>query len=428
MNLHIKNGRVIDPANHIDKIQDLFIADGRVAALGMPPLGFSANRTIDATGQVVCPGLVDLCARLREPGLEYKGTIASETFAAASAGITTLCCPPDTDPVIDTPAVAELIRQRAEQANIVHVVTLGALTRGLAGTQLSEMAALKAAGCVGVSNAMAPITNTSVMRSALEYAATYQLTVFLYGEDHWLRHNGCMHEGAVSTRLGLPGIPAAAEIVGVTRDLALIEQTGARAHFCRLSTAQAAQLVHRAQRQGLPVTADVSAHQLHLTEIDVGDFNSLCHVIPPLRSQRDMEGLREAVAKGIISSIVSDHQPHEQDAKLRPFAETDPGISALETLLPLSLRLTENNHMSLSDVIARLTVNPANILGIPTGTLSVGARADICIFDPAMRWQLSEDTIVSRGRNSPFIGWPLEGKATHTIVAGKLIYSHSVLA
>lgn len=428
MNLQIKNGRVIDPANHIDQIQDLYVAQGRIVALGMPPQGFIAQRSIDATGQVVCPGLVDLCARLREPGLEYKATIASESFAAASAGITTLCCPPDTDPIIDTPAVVELIRHRAEQANIVQVVTLGALTKGLAGKQLSEMAALQAAGCVGVSNALAPIVNTSVMRSALEYAATYNLTVFLFGEDHWLRHNGCMHEGAVSTRLGLPGIPAAAEIVGVTRDLALIEQTGARAHFCRLSTAQAAQLVHRAQRQGLPVSADVSAHQLHLTEIDSGDFNSLCHVIPPLRTQRDMESLREAVAKGTISCIVSDHQPHERDAKLRPFAETDPGISALETLLPLSLRLAENNFMTLSEVIARLTSNPARILGIPAGTLSIGASADICIFDPSVPWQLREDGIVSRGHNSPFIDWPLKGRATHTIVAGRIVYSPSVLA
>lgn len=428
MGMHIKNGRVIDPANRIDNVQDIYLANGRVAALGTQPAGFNAEQTIDATGLVVCPGLVDMCARLREPGLEHKATIASESFAAASAGITTLCCPPDTDPIIDTPAVAELIRQRAEQANIVHVVTMGALTKGLAGKQLSEMAALKAAGCVGMSNAMAPIVNTAVMRSALEYAATYNLTVFLYSEDAWLRHNGCMHEGAVSTRLGLPGIPEAAEIVGVTRDLALVEQTGARVHFCRLSTAQAAQLVYRAQKQGLPVSADVAAHQLHLTEIDAGDFNSLCHVIPPLRSQRDMEGLREAVAKGIINSIVSDHQPHELDAKLRPFSETDPGISGLETLLPLSLRLAENKFMSLSDVIARLTCNPAKILGLAAGSLSVGSLADICIFDPEISWQLTQNTFVSRGHNSPFIGWPLKGKVTHTVVAGKLVYSHRVLA
>lgn len=422
MRLRITNGRVIDPANAIDGVQDIFIADGRIQAIGDALQGFTADREIDATGLIVCPGLVDLCARLREPGQEHKGTIASETFAAASAGITTLCCPPDTDPVIDTPAVIELIRNRAEAAGYARVVPLGALTEGLAGESLSEMAALKEAGCVGVSNALRPITNTHVLRCAMEYAATHGLTVFLNPEDPWLRNKGCMHEGAVSTRLGLPAIPESAETAAVARDLMLIEQTGVRAHFCRLSTARAVRMVARARYEGLPVSADVSAHHLYLTEMDVADFNSQCHVTPPLRTQRDRDGLRAGLARGAVAAICSDHQPHEPDAKLAPFSATEPGISSLDTLLPLSLRLVDEDVLTLSEVLACLTHKPAQILGIEAGTLSTGAAADICIFDPQRYWELTESTLQSRGRNTPFMGWEFKGRVTHTLLAGKIVY------
>lgn len=422
MRLRISNGRVIDPANAIDSVEDIFIADGRIQAIGDTLQGFTADREIDATGLIVCPGLVDLCARLREPGQEHKGTIASETFAAASAGITTLCCPPDTDPVIDTPAVIELIRNRAEAAGYARVVPLGALTEGLAGESLSEMAALKAAGCAGVSNALRPVTNTHVLRCAMEYAATHSLTVFLYPEDPWLRNKGCMHEGAVSTRLGLPAIPESAETAAVARDLMLIEQTGVRAHFCRLSTARAVRMVARARYEGLPVSADVSAHHLYLTEMDVADFNSQCHVTPPLRTQRDRDGLRAGLARGTLAAICSDHQPHEPDAKLAPFSATEPGISSLDTLLPLSLRLVDEDVLTLSEVLACLTHKPAQILGLEAGTLSTGAPADICIFDPQRYWELTESTLLSRGRNTPFMGWEFKGRVTHTVLAGKIVY------
>ncbi|RJQ47231.1 MAG: dihydroorotase [Gammaproteobacteria bacterium] len=425
MRISIKSGRVIDPANGVDQVQDLHLDAGRIVALGKAPAGFKAERDISARGRIVCPGLIDLSARLREPGFKHKATIASETAAAAAAGITTLCCPPDTQPVIDTPAVAELIHQRAAQSGKARVLTLGALTKGLAGTELSEMAALKEAGCAGVSNALHPLGNTLIMRRAMEYAATHRLTVFLHAEDAHLAAGGCAHEGAVSTRLGLPAIPESAETAAVARELILIEQTGVRAHFCRLSSARAAQMIARAQHDGLPVTADVSAHQLHLTDMDLGHFNSLCHVRPPLRTRRDLEGLRHAVAQNTVSAICSDHQPHEADAKLGPFSETEPGVSALETLLPLTLRLAQEGTLTLADALARLTTGPARILGIEGGTLGVGAVADICVFDPEQYWTLDAKTLRSRGCNTPFLGWEFKGRVTHTLLDGKLVYEFS---
>jgi dihydroorotase len=423
MNLRLKSGRVIDPANRIDDILDVYITDGRIAALGAAPEGFSATREIDASGCIVCPGLVDLCARVREPGQEHKATIATESVAAAAGGITTLCCPPDTNPVVETPADIELIRLRAEKIGKTRIVTLGALTHGLDGERLSEMAALKNAGCVGVSNALRPLANTLVQRRALEYASTFDLTVFLHPNDHWLSANGCAHEGQVATRLGLPGIPEAAETAAVARDLTLIEQTGIRAHFCHLTTARAVHMVARAQFDGLQVTADVAIPYLYLTEVDISDFDSRCHVIPPLRTTQDRLHLREALQRGTLSAISSDHQPHEADAKLRSFPSTEPGISGLDTLLPLGLRLVDEHAIKLDELIHRLTAGPAGILGLPFGTLSVGASADVCIFDPDLAWQLSADTMHSNGHNTPFMGWEMKGRVIHTLLAGNLVHS-----
>lgn len=422
MKIAIVNGLIIDPANGVDTVGDLYIANGCIAAIGAAPPGFSAQRRIDAAGKVVCPGLVDLGARLREPGQEHKATIASETRAAARGGVTSLCCPPDTSPVVDTPAVAELIRQRAAAAGMARVYTLGALTQGLDGQRLSEMAALQRAHCVGLSNALVPMANTQVLRRAMEYAATFHMTVFLQAEDPWLRNNGCVHEGMMATRLGLPGIPEAAETVAVARDLALIEHTGVRAHFCRLSTGKALRMVARAQYDGLPITADVSAHQLFLTEIDVGDFNAQCHVLPPLRTQRDRDALRKGVANNTLAAVCSDHQPHEPDAKLAPFGATAAGISGLETLLPLMLRLVTDGVLPLNDALARVTAQPARILGIEAGTLTPGRPADVCIFDPEDYWTLEPERLASRGHNTPFAGWELRGRVTHTLLGGKLVY------
>ena len=423
MSLMITGGRLIDPANGIDGKKDLYIdARGFVAGVGKAPAGFKATRTIDAAGKIVCPGLVDLRARLREPGLEYKATIESETRAAVAAGITTLCCPPDTHPVIDTPAMAQMLQSRAWRFGLAFIHPLGALTRGLEGKLLADMEALDEAGCVGFTNALAPMLDTQVLRRALEYAATLDLTVFLHAEDPWLKGAGCVHEGEISTRLGLPGIPEAAETVAVARDLALIEQTGCRAHFCGLSSARAVAMVAEAQKRGLPVSADATAHHLHLTEHDISDFDTQCHVRPPLRSKRDREALRRALKSGVLGAICSDHQPHEPDAKLAPFAQSEPGISALETLLPLTLKLVDENVLELPEAIALLTNKPAQILGIEAGQLGISATADVCVFDLKATWTLTEDQIRSRGHNTPFLGHEFRGRVTHTLVGGKVVF------
>ena len=419
MRILISGGRVIDPANGIDEMIDLYIAGRYIAALGTCPEGFTPDLTIDARGRIVCPGLIDLRARLREPGQEHKATIETETTAAAAGGITTICCPPDTDPVIDTPAVATMVRSRARAVGKARVLPLGALTQGLRGEQLSEMSALKEAGCVGVSNVLQPLANHLILRRAMEYAATFDLTVFVNPEDYHLSCGGAAHDGAVAARLGLPGIPQAAETVAVAATLALVEELGTRTHFAQLSTARGAQMLGRAQHDGLPVTGDVSAHHLHLTETDVLDFDNLCHIRPPLRTQRDRDGLRDWLARGAIGAICSDHQPHEEDAKLAPFGDTAYGISGLETLLPLSLRLFDDGVLDLSEIIARLTCQPAAILGRQrSGTLAVDAVADVCIFDPERYWTVSPDSLLSRGHNTPFLNWEMKGRVTHTFLAG----------
>jgi dihydroorotase len=420
--LSIRGGRVIDPTDGIDAVLDLHIRGGVIAAMGDAPAGFAADEVIDATGLVVCPGLVDLSARLRQPGHEHKATIASETRAAAAAGVTTLCCPPDTQPVVDTPAVAQLIRQLADERGHARVLPAGALTRGLAGEQISEMAALKLAGCAVMSNADRPVRNTRVLRRALEYASTYGLCTFLHPADAYLSEGGLVHEGLIATQLGLPGIPEAAEVLGVARDLALAEQTGARVHFRGLSTARATAMLAEARARGLPVSADVAAHQLWLTEDALAGFNAQAHLIPPLRTRADRDALRAAVAAGEITAICSDHQPHERDAKLNPFPQTAPGMSALETLLPLTLGLVADGLLDLPAALACITCNPAAILGKPVGRLRPGGIADICVFDPLETWVVAADRLVSRGRNTPLLGENMTGRVRHTLLAGRVVF------
>ncbi|MEI6414296.1 MAG: dihydroorotase [Pseudomonadota bacterium] len=421
--LSLLQGRLIDPARGIDEILDLHVENGLVAGIGQAPQGFKAERILDVAGFVVCPGLVDLCARLREPGAEHKATIASETRAAAAAGITTLCCPPDTDPIIDTPAVAELIRQKAEIEGYARVLPLGALTAGLRGEHLTAAAALQRAGCVALSDGGRPTVNSLAQRHALAYASTFGMTAFLTPLDATLMAQGCIHEGRISTRLGLPGIPEAAETAGLARDLALVEQLeGVRVHFRGLSSARAARRLTQAMAEGLPVSADVAIHQLFMTEEDVQDFDGCCHVLPPFRSLVDREALRQAVAAGHIAAVCSDHQPHEPDAKLCPFPDTEPGISALETLLPLVLRLVDENLLGLADALARVTSGPADILGLPYGRLPVGGVADVCVFDPAATWRLDPSSWFSRGHNTPLTGWMLRGRVEYTLLAGQLVF------
>ncbi|MCK5649071.1 MAG: dihydroorotase [Gammaproteobacteria bacterium] len=420
--ISIINGRVIDPANQIDQQMDIHLYQGKIIALGNTPENFAAQQIIDASRQVVCPGLIDLRFRLRDRGYETKGSIASETRAAVAGGVTALCCPPDTDPIIDNAAMVKLIRLKSETEGVAKVYTLSALTQQLEGEKLSEMRKLKDAGCVGTTNALHPVKSTLVMRRALEYAASHDITVFIQAVDPWLS-DGCAHEGAVSTRLGLAGIPVSAETIAISRDLQLIELTGAKAHFCQLSSAKAVQIIQQAQQDGLLVTADVTAHHLHLTDMDIGYFDSNCHVIPPLRTQRDQDALRQGLKSGIISNIVSDHQPHSSDAKLAPFAETKAGISAVETLLPLALKMIDIQGMNLSEVIERLTLQPARILNLAEGTLSIGADADICIFDPEAYWIVDREKLLSQGKNTPFHGWELKGKVTYTIKSGEVVFA-----
>jgi dihydroorotase len=422
MRIKLANGRIIDPANKLDKKGDLFIENGKILSVNKKPSKFTPDKIIEANELIVCPGLVDLSAHLREPGQQHNASISSETTAASSGGITSICCPPDTQPVIDTPAVVELIHQRAKSAHKTHVFPLGAMTHALKGKTLAEMWALSQAGCIGVSNAQIAIDSTEVLRRALEYAATFGITVHLYCEDSYLRNSGVAHEGAVSVRMGLPAIPETAETVAISRVLLLVEQCGTHVHFCRLSCRRSVELIAAAKKQGLPVTADVSIAHLHLTEIDLGNFNSHCHLQPPLRSQRDKEGLHAGLADGTIDSICSNHQPHDDDAKSAPFSMTEPGASLLEVLLPLTLQLVDKKSFELSRAIAALTIEPAKIAGITAGTLSPGAAADVCIFDPEAGWTLDPTKLVSAGKNTPFAGWEMTGKVTHTLLEGQIVY------
>ncbi|RTZ75767.1 MAG: dihydroorotase [Gammaproteobacteria bacterium] len=421
-NIHIRGGRLLDPASGTDEELDLFLGEGRVLAIGEAPAGFQAHQVIDASGQVVCPGLIDLGVYLREPGFEHKATIASETRAAARGGITTLVCMPETDPVIDTPATWELIRRRAKACGNARVLAVGALTQRLAGEQLAEMAALKAAGCVAVSNGRHRLANTLVARRAMEYASTFDLPLVLCSEDPHLKANGCVHEGAIATRLGLPGIPSAAETVAVARDLALTEHTGSRSHFHTLSTGRAIEMIAQARRGNRRLSADVAIHQLFLQESDVDGFRAECHVDPPLRTLGDRDRLRQALGEGHIDVICSDHQPHEADAKREPFPATAPGISGLETLLPLTLRLVEEGVLTLPHAIACLTANPAAVLNLPLGRLEPGGSADVCIFDPEAVWEFSAEKMASAGRNTPFDGWEFRGRVTCTLFEGRITY------
>ncbi|MBD2839553.1 dihydroorotase [Pseudomonas sp. JM0905a] len=421
MRTHILGARLIDPASGHDQIADLFLDSGKVAAIGKAPAGFEADKTLDAKGLVAAPGLVDLSVALREPGYSRKGNIASETLAAVSGGVTSLCCPPLTRPVLDTPAVAEMILDRAQEAGHAKVFPIGALTKGLAGEQLSELVALRDVGCVAFGNGLASFASNRVQRRALEYAATFDLTVVFHSQDASLAEGGLAHEGPTASFLGLAGIPETAETVALARDLLLVEQSGVRAHFSQITSARGAEMIAQAQARGLPVTADVAMYQLILTDEALIDFSSLYHVQPPLRTRADRDALREAVKSGVINAISSHHQPHEPDAKLAPFGATEPGMSGVELLLPLAMTLVQDGLLDLPTLLARLTVGPARALRLPAGRLAVGAPADVVLFDPQAT-TLAGETWKSKGDNCPFIGHCLPGKVRYTLVDGRIIF------
>ncbi len=423
MKLHIKNGHVIDPLSDIDTQLDLYINGGKIVAVGNAPESFNADKTIDATGMVVIPGLVDLCARLREPGYEYKATLESELRAAVQGGVTSLVCPPDTDPVLDESGLVGMLKQRAKAQNLAHVYPLGALTMGLAGKEITEMSALTDAGCVGFSQAEHLITDTNVLLRAMQYAKTFGYTVWLRPQDPYIGVGGVAHSGAFASRMGLSGVPVMAETIALHTIFELQRSTGARVHLCRISSAAGVELVRQAKREGLDVSCDVGVHHLHLSDIDIGFFDANARLSPPLRSERDRDALRMAVFDGTIDAICSDHTPVDDDEKMLPFAEASPGATGLELLLSLVLKWSRESHVNLAIAIARITSDPARVAGLSVAKLTVGSSADLCIFDPHAEWKVEGSALASQGKHTPFLNYILPGQVQHTLVAGHPVFS-----
>ena len=432
MKFLIQNGRVIDPASGRDEVTDVAIASGRILSIGSVPPDFGAHRTVDATGLVVMPGLVDLAARLREPGHEHEGMLESELNAAAAGGVTSLVCPPDTDPPLDEPGLVEMLKFRARKLSLCRLFPLGALTRGLGGQVLTEMAELTESGCVGFSQADVPIVDTQILLRALQYAATVGTTVWLRANDPWLG-KGVAASGPLATRLGLSGVPVAAETLALHTLFELVRSTGARVHVCRLSSAAGVALLRAAKAEGLPITADVSINSLHLTDVDIGYFNSDMRLSPPLRQGHDRDALRAALADGTLDALVSDHTPVDDDEKNLPFGEAEPGASGLELLLSLTLKWGQAHGLSMAQSLARVTCDPVRVIGDTLGSLASsagrllpGGVADICVFDPAIEWPVMPNQLLSQGKHTPFAfastGMALPGRVRYTMVAGNWAY------
>jgi len=435
MNILIQNGRVIDPASGFDHTADVAVADGHIVAIVQAgeklPANFKAEQTIDAKGCIVAPGLVDLQARLREPGYEHEGMLDSELTAAVAGGVTSLVCPPDTDPVLDEPGLIEMLKFRAEKLHRARVFPLGALTRGLKGVVLTEMSDLTDAGCVGFSQAEVPLENTQVLQRALQYAATFGYTVWLRPQEVHLG-KGVAASGPLATRLGLGGVPVAAETIALHTIFALMRSTKARVHLCRISSAEGVELVRAAKKEGLAVTADVSINSLHLSDHDIGYFDSRARVTPVLRQQRDRDALRAALADGTLDALVSDHMPVDNDGKALPFAEAESGATGLELLLSLSLKWANDSQVGLLRALDVLTAQPAKVLGKiagqseSIGQLHVGGVADLVVFDPAAEWHVTPDALHSQGKHTPFAfdmtGMSLPARVKATLVAGRVAY------
>lgn len=425
MKLLIQGGRVIDPASGFDVVADVAIADGKILALGATPAGFVPDQTVAAKGCVVAPGFVDLSVRLREPGHEHEGMLASELAAAVAGGVTSVVCPPDTDPVLDVPGLVEMLRYRSERLHKARVLPLGALTRKLDGEVLTEMVGLTAAGCVGFSQADVPLANTQVLQRALQYASTFGYSVWLRPQELHLG-KGVVASGPLATRMGLSGVPVAAETIALHTIFELMRATKARVHLCRISSAAGVELVRQAKVEGLLVTCDVSINSLHLTDVDIGFFDSRMRLTPVLRQQRDRDALRAALSDGTIDALVSDHTPVDEDAKALPFAESEPGATGLELLLSLTLKWADACGVALPAALAVITQNPAAVLGemaTPVGGLRIGAVADICVFDPTAHWTVESATLRSQGKHTPFGGYELPGRVRATLVAGLIAYA-----
>jgi len=422
MSIAINNARLVIPNLEMDEVGSVYIKNDKVLAIGRKPRGFEAKTTIDAKGLVLIPGIVDLAVRLGKGGEEYGTGITQEGQAALRGGITTVACLPDTGPIIDSVGAVDFMLHHPTTKTKIRVVPIGALTKQLAGEEISEMASLKNAGCIGVGNAWQAIRDTRVVRRAFEYAASNDLTVYIHPEDHALMADGCAHEGMVATRLGLIGIPEAAETVAIGTYLPLIEHTGVRAHFCRVSTRVGQNMIRRAQYDGAQITADVSINQLFLTEMDIMDFNPLANTRPPLRNQLDKEALRAALSNGSVNVISSDHIPLSRDSKLDAFPSTSPGISGFETLLSLTLKLVEEKVITLMQAVRLLSNNPGEIAGGNYGKVYEGGFADLTLIDLSDEWPCDPDSFTSLGKNSPYGGWSMPGTVRYTIVNGKIAY------
>ncbi len=430
----IRGGRVVDPASGRDEAVDVAIAADRIVAIGTGSrfADFDAERVIDASGLVVMPGLVDLAARLREPGHEHEGMLESELAAAAAGGVTSLVCPPDTDPVLDEPGLVEMLKFRARKLSRCRVFPLGALTRGLEGKVLTEMAELTAAGCVGFSQADVAVRDTNVLMRAMQYAATFGCTVWLRPQDPWLG-GGVAASGAVATRLGLSGVPVVAETIALHQVIELVRATRARVHLGRLSSAAGVALLRAAKAEGLPITADVSINSLHLTDVDIGYFNADMRLTPPLRQGGDRDALRAALADGTLDALVSDHTPVADDMKNLPFGEAEPGATGLELLLSLALRWGRDSGLGLAQALGCVTNGPVRVLGDALGSLAgsagrlvEGGVADLCLFDPGADWAVAPEQLRSQGRHTPFsfanCGMALPGRVRATLVAGTVAH------
>lgn len=422
MKIHIKGGTLIDPVAGTQRQADVFVAAGKVAAIGAAPADFNAAKTIDATGLIVAPGFVDLSARLREPGYEHKATLESEMAAAVAGGVTSLVCPPDTDPVLDEPGLVEMLKFRARNRNQAHVYPLGALTVGLKGQVITEMVELTEAGCIGFTQANVPVTDTQVLLRALQYASTYGYTVWLRPLDAFLAKGGVAASGPVASRLGLSGVPVAAETIALHTLFELMRVTGARVHVARLSSAAGVALVRAAKAEGLPVTCDVGANHLHLIDVDIGYFDAQFRLDPPLRAERDREAIRAALADGTIDAICSDHTPVDDDEKLLPFAEATPGATGLELLLSLTVKWAREAGVPLARALAAITSAPADVLKLPAGRIGEGASADLCVFDPNAHWRVEPRALKSQGHNTPFLGYELPARVCATLVAGQVAF------
>jgi dihydroorotase len=427
MRVHIKGARLIDPGTGFDEVSDLWVAGGRITAIGARPDGFDAQQTLDYGGLYLMPGMIDLAARLREPGQEHRATLDSELKAALAGGITSLVLPPDTDPPLDEPGLVEMLKHRARQIDRVHLFPLGAMTVGLNGEVITEMGELSQAGCVGFAQADRPVLDTSVLLRAMQYARSFGFSLWLRPMDPWLS-KGVAASGAYAARLGLSGVPVQAETIALHTLFELQRATGVRLHLCRISSAAGVELIRQAKAQGLPVTCDTTINHAHLIDFDIGYYDTHYRLDPPLRGQRDRDALRSALADGTIDALCSDHTPVDDDGKQMPFAEAETGATGLELLLSLALKWAQQDKVPLPQALARVTTGPAAVLRAassampPIGSLTVGAPADFCVMDPTDYWTVQRESLISQSRHTPFLDVELPGRVKATIMRGRVVW------